>query len=165
MLRDYESGVSSTPVLFVGKEVEKTKHFDKQTLFVVGLNHHVQEISNIATLNQCPHVYLAANHSYPGAWSEQEWISAIVRLRLNLDVTLEVEHKHLTDTLVSASKVFDFVLMVGCPIPNIHDNIVIKADDIDFKATNQGVWTMNPTVDLNVHFTPWSAYTNDKVIE
>ena len=36
MKRDYESGVSDTPIFFTGVEVEKTPAFGMKTLFVTG---------------------------------------------------------------------------------------------------------------------------------
>lgn len=166
MNRDYESGVLSTPVLFVGKEVERTRHYDEQTLFVVGLNFTISELIQHCKEHKCTHVYLAANHSYPGVWAERTWIEHCLILRKHgLNVTLESEYTHVTANLVSASKLFDFVLMVGCPVPNIHENIVVKVDDVDFKATNSGVWTVMPLCSTDVHFTPWDAYKNDKVIK
>ena len=37
MKRNYESGVSDTPVFFTGVEVEKTPAFGMKTLFVTGI--------------------------------------------------------------------------------------------------------------------------------
>lgn len=166
MLRDYASGVSSTPVLFVGAEVEKTRHFGEMTLFVVDLNTPIIEIANIATGSGCTHIYLAANHNYP-AHTEVEWINACTALKMSHNVTLEVQHKDLTPSLIDLSQKVDFVLMVGCPIPNIHSNIVVKVDDVDFRATNPGVWTIMPFASKKnrAHFTPWDKYTQDKVIK
>ena len=36
MKRDYESGVSDTPIFFTGVEVEKTPAYGMKTLFVTG---------------------------------------------------------------------------------------------------------------------------------
>jgi len=165
MNRDYESGVLDTPVLFVGKEVERTRHYNEQTLFVVGLEFSISDIAKTATEQECTHIYLAANHSYPSGHQESLWLWYCESLGKDFNVTLEVEHKHLTEKLINASDTYDFVLMVGCPVPNIHKNVVVKVDDIDFKATNPGVWTVMPLTHTDVHFTSWECYTSDKVIQ
>ena len=43
MKRDYENGVSDTPIFFTGIEVEKTPAYGMKTLFVTGL----QEVTQI----------------------------------------------------------------------------------------------------------------------
>jgi hypothetical protein len=40
MKRDYENGVSDTPIFFTGVEVEKTPAFGMKTLFVTGVQNY-----------------------------------------------------------------------------------------------------------------------------
>ena len=65
MKRDYKSGVSDTPILFVGTEVEKLA-YGMKTLFVDG----VQDIENIMyyyAKQKCEHIFFGANLSFnPG---------------------------------------------------------------------------------------------------
>lgn len=168
MNRDYDSGKLSNVAMFVGKEVEKTKYFGMQTLFVADTNFdksYSQRVIKAAKENKCEAIYLAANHVFVPA-HETTWLKlAVLLVAEGFYVTLEVEAKYLTDMMIKFSERYNFVLMIGLPVPNIHDNIVIKADDVDFKATNPGVWTMNPTASDVVHFTPWEEYTKDTVLQ
>jgi hypothetical protein len=61
-----------------------------------------------------------------------------------------------------------FVPMLGVRIPKIQSsspNLTIKIDDVDFKATNPGVWCMHyhEVTDSN-RFTDWLEYGSDIVI-
>ena len=63
MKRNYESGVSDTPVFFTGVEVEKTPAFGMKTLFVTGIQ-DFNEVMEHYTYQQCEHIFFGANHSY-----------------------------------------------------------------------------------------------------
>ena len=52
MDRDYANGHKSDVEYFVGKEVEKTPAYDKDTLFVVGIKPY-RDIIKLATRNNC----------------------------------------------------------------------------------------------------------------
>ena len=47
-----------------------------------------------------------------------------------------------------------------------NENATIKIDDVDFNATNQGVWChqLNKLLDAD-KLTEWSAYANDEIIK
>jgi hypothetical protein len=63
----------------------------------------------------------------------------------------------------------NFIPQLRVSIPFVQHwnyNTMIKIDDIDFEATNPGVWT-HSLHDLQDRskFTPWSDYSKDEVIE
>ena len=63
MKRDYESGVSDTPIMFTGVEVEKTPAFGMKTLFVTGIQDY-NEVMEYYNKLECEHIFFGANHSY-----------------------------------------------------------------------------------------------------
>jgi len=156
---------------FIGPEVEKTPAADKRTLFVVGKQDVVQ-IERMAREYKTPHIFLGANHSFNGI-SDAYWDMTITAL---LDkgfwVTLDYQ-AHLHDAVLKMlnpgiwqSRLF--IPMLSVRIPNLQTsspNLTIKFDDIDFKATNEGVWCLNhhEVTDSN-RFTPWQDYTTDEVV-
>ena len=59
--------------------------------------------------------------------------------------------------------------MLGVRIPKIETsspNLTVKIDDVDFKATNRGVWCMHfhEVTDSN-RFTDWQDYESDYVLD
>lgn len=165
MIRDYEDGVSDTPVLFVGAEVEHTPHYGKKTLFVVGFV-DAAEVVDAARAEGVRHVYLAANHSYCG--NEQgKWIaymSLIRSLMIDVDITVEVKAADANEQVVSACRALGIHLMIGVPIRGYHEGVTVKIDDVDFNTSNPGVWCYNPAAGVE-GFTPWTDYGKDKVIK
>lgn len=167
MIRDYEDGVSDTPVLFVGTEVEHTPHYGKKTLFVVDMQ-PVDEVVEAAVAEGVEHIYLAANHSYNKVESEQ-WRDYMIAI-CNRDaigstaITIEVNCLDLDGAVIQICKHYGIHLMVGVAIPGYHEDITVKIDDVDFKASNPGVWCYNPLASTQ-GFTPWCDYSQDKVIK
>ena len=63
----------------------------------------------------------------------------------------------------------NFIPMISVKVPYIEQlgyNACIKIDDIDFNATNKGVWThsVHSLMDRS-KFTTWDQYQQDKIIE
>ena len=82
MDRDYNDGKKNDVIFFTGREIEKTPAYDKETLFVVGIQ-PVEDILKIVNRTNIDHVYLGANQSFKltgdmGTDDEQEgWDSMV----------------------------------------------------------------------------------------
>ena len=172
MKRDYESGVSSTPTMFTGIEVEKTPAYGMQTLFVDG----IQDIGTILEYYnklQCKHIFFGANHSYNpkeadgfDAWDK--YILEFVKegYLCSLDIPINLAEDFLESGLTEYE---NFIPQLRIPLPYVKQwnyNTMLKIDDKDFKATNPGVWchSLHDLLDRN-KFTDWTKYGLDKVIK
>lgn len=163
---------------FIGPEVEHTPAFSKKTLFVVG-RQDATMIEKHARDNKTPHIFMGANHSFdidplhPDTTLFAYWDKTITAL---LDkgfmVTLDYQaHIHNTVQKVLNPGIWQsrlFVPLLSVRITNIETsspNLTVKIDDIDFKATNRGVWCMHfhEVTDSN-RFTDWSEYESDSVL-
>ena len=177
MKRDYESGVSDTPIFFTGIEVEKTPAFGMKTLFVTGVQ-PCDVIQNHYDEEQCEHIFFGANHSFnPGvnfpkdadAWDEWE---GMIRYFLDKNIlcSLDLPLSHaeaLLETVLIESD--NFIPQIRIPLPYITQynyNTMIKLDDRDFNATNPGVWchSLHDLMDRE-KFTDWGKYGLDKVLK
>jgi hypothetical protein len=158
---------------FIGPEVEHTPAFSKKTLFVVG-KQDVATIEKLAREHRAPHIFMGANHSFVAVGpADMYWDETITAL---LDkgfwITLDYEaHKHEVVLKMLNPGIWQsrlFIPLLSVRIPNIQTssiNLTIKIDDIDFKATNAGVWCLNhhEITDSN-RFTDWQDYGTDVVI-
>ncbi len=175
MKRDYESGVSENVTFFVGTEIEKTPAFGKRTLFVVGLQ-DAQVIINLAKDNNCEHIYFGANQSFPklafndfNEW--REWEDMIIEcLESKFLCTLDLDLAQV-EGLVEGGLVEyrNFIPQISVKLPYLQllgYNATIKIDDINFNATNHGVWchTLHSLIGRE-NFTSWNEYTKDEIIK
>jgi hypothetical protein len=157
---------------FVGTEVERTPAYGLKTLFVVG----VQPFDSILAkykANNCQHIFFGANHSYnPQTADEFEaWEQMLVPL-LKKDVicSLDIPSNINLEWFLEGGMVeYDnFIPQIRVSIPYVSQwgyNAMVKVDDIDFNESNPGVWchSLHNLMDRE-KFTPWSAYTQDKVV-
>lgn len=162
---------------FLGPEVEHTPAYGKRTLFVVGF----QELDAILTKareHKVTHIFVGANHSFDPAEivkakAGEGWQTIVAGL---LDrgyfVTVDYEaHKHRDALQIFSHGVWQsrqFVPLLSVRIPKVETsslNLTVKIDDVDFQATNEGVWCLNyrEVTDSN-RFTPWTEYTQDQVL-
>ena len=180
MNRDGHNSVA----FFIGPEVEHTPAYSKKTLFVVG-RQSVVDIEKHARDNKTPHIFMGANHSFdidPGHPDDRieferlqmaYWDKTITAL---LDkgfmVTLDYQaHMHETVLKMLNPGIWQsrlFVPLLAVRIPKIETsspNLTVKIDDVDFKATNRGVWCMHfhEVTDSN-RFTDWQDYETDSII-
>lgn len=171
MKRDYTTGVAERVTYFVGDEVEHTPAHMLKTLFVVGVMAS-EEITDIATKHECDHVYFGANQSFDGE-NIGEWVRQIEHvLRLGYKATLDLDVKYVQKSgkwLTQLNEFENFITQISVKIPNIdmyNTHTTIKIDDIDFKATNEGVWC-HPLETLKDYdkMTIWSEYENDEIIK
>ena len=171
MKRDYTTGTAEAVTYFTGIEIEKTPAFGLKTLFVVGVQ-APENIIDLATHEKCEHLYFGANQSFDGTdiggWDQM--ISHCLRLGYKCTLDFDVEFcTSKSKWLQELSKFEDtFIPQISVKIPNLtkyNKNATVKIDDIDFKATNEGVWCHSLTELKNKDvFTDWSEYGNDKVI-
>lgn len=157
---------------FVGPEVEHTPAYSKKTLFVVG-KQDVNDIVKHARAAGAPHVFMGANHSFNADSNDAYWDKTITEL---LDrgfwVTLDYqayEHDTVLKMLnpgIWQSRIFVPLLSVRiAKFAQSNPNLTVKIDDVDFKATNDGVWCFHfrELMDSN-RFTDWGDYGTDTVI-
>ncbi len=161
---------------FVGGEVEHTPAHSKRTLFVVDFQ-DTNEIVKEARANNVTHIFLGANHSFYTLHHTQNfwdtWNAQIIDLLgRGFFVTLEYQaHEHdvaYKNLKQEIWKSRNFIPLVSVRIPHIETssaNLTIKIDDVDFKATNPGVWCMHfsEVTDSN-RFTDWIEYESDQVL-
>jgi len=171
MNRDYTTGKADTITVFTGVEIEKTPAFGLQTLFVVGVL-APESIIDLVTQKKCEHVYFGANQSFNGK-NIDHWDSMIGHcLRLGIKCTLdfdvkfcETKHKWLAEL----SKFDNFIPQISVKVPYLtkyNRNATLKLDDIDFDATNPGVWCHSISdLKLTDKLTTWPEYANDEIIK
>lgn len=156
---------------FYGQEVEKTPAFGKKTLFVVG----IQSVDDIADrLPGCEHIFFGANHSFHPdpedhlAW--QRWESMIEYFLdrgylCSLDIPVKCVESFNDSGLCEYN---NFIPQIRVSIPYIklwNYNTMLKVDDIDFAATNPGVWTHSlHNLMTRETFTSWDQYNEDKTV-
>ena len=173
MKRNYESGVSSTPTMFTGIEVEKTPAFGMQTLFVDGIQ-DAETIIHYYNEWKCTHIFFGANHSYnPSEADEFEaWDKYILEFvkegyLCSLDIPSTLNLDWFLDG--GLTEYDNFIPQLRVVIPYIKQwnyNTMVKIDDKDFKASNPGVWchSLHDLMDRE-KFTDWAKYGLDKVIK
>ena len=169
-------GYTDDTKFFIGTEVEKSPAYGQRTLFVIGLQ-NPKEILARALNNNCPHIYLGANQSFEitgehGTDAEQAGWDLMVNLCIGAGylVTLDFDLEDLEWVQESGySENNNFIPMISVKVPYIEQlgyNANIKIDDVDFNATNKGVWThsvhslMDPKKVTN-----WIQYKQDEIIE
>lgn len=162
MKREYSTGThDSDPDFFVGKEVEHTSAYGLKTLFCHGSLSLYEIRLKLVELNAfgsdgIDHVYLNHNHS-----ECKDILNKILHL---LSEGLLVTYEALgTDKIIDLDH-HNLIHLLSIPVARAkRTNLFIKIDDIDFNATNPGVWTVN-VGSLSDHFTPWKAYEGDKIL-
>ncbi len=157
---------------FVGSEVEHTPAFSKKTLFVVGTQ-AIEEIVELARQHKATHIFMGANHSFDST-VDAYWDQTITELLdrgfwVSLDYEAHLHGKVLTMLNKGIWQSRLFVPLLSVRIPNIQmssPNLTVKIDDVDFKATNPGVWCLHhhELTDSN-RFTDWVDYNTDVAIE
>ena len=180
MKRNYEEGVQENVKYFVGTEVEKTPAYGMRTLFVTDVQ-PVDEIEFWYEKEQCEHIFFGANHSFnPEDPCNDESLydyyrkwEDMIEYFLNKDIlcTLDIPLSAAQGTFHDGGlcEKDNFIPQIRVPLPYTklwNYNTMIKIDDVDFKATNPGVWchSLHDLLDRE-KFTDWSKYGLDKVIE
>lgn len=161
MEREYSTGThGNDPDFFVGREVEHTSAYGLKTLFCHGcldIKDILDKIYEMGNRDGFPdHVYL--NHNHTVLLDGIEKIKTLIFH--GFYVTYEAQC--VDDLLDYQDGWLTHLLSVKIPRAN-RVGLAIKIDDLDFNATNPGVWTVYPE-QLKDHFTPWSAYEGDEIL-
>ena len=174
MKRNYITGEAEAVTYFTGIEIEKTPAFGLKTLFVVGVQ-APETIIDLATHEKCEHLYFGANQSFDGkdisGWDEM--IGCCLRLGYKCTLDFDVEFCTSKSKWLQELSNFDnFIPQISVKIPNLtayNTNATVKIDDIDFKATNEGVWCHKLSSITRTGFrsgyTDWDKYANDEIIK
>ena len=175
MKRDYDSGVAEDVTFFIGTEIEHTPAYGMRTLFVVGVQ-DAQIIISLAKNNDCKHIYFGANQSFPKLeindaveWSEwEDMISECLEDGFLCTLDLDVAQ---VEGLVEGRLIEyrNFIPQISVKLPYLQQlgyNATIKLDDINFNATNHGVWChMIHDLTKREKFTSWNEYGKDEIIK
>lgn len=175
MKRDYATGSQEAVTFFTGVEVEHTPAHGMNTLFVTGL-HSVDDI--ISQIDRCTskvaHVYLGANQSFTPEepadhWAWDKLVCGVI-LETGLLVTLDFDVKYVQDVLeYTAVEYRKFIPQISVKIPYLSQfnyNATVKIDDIDYAATNPGVWCHSlQSLTTRAQFTDWDAYGEDEILK
>jgi len=158
---------------FTGVEVEKTPAYGKNTLFVVG----VQSVDDIAYHLQhytsgIEHIFFGANHSFDPRnnldWQRWEgmvgaFLSRGYLCSLDIPITAVAD---FNDTGLCEYRNFIPQIRVSVPYTKLWNyNTMLKIDDVDFDATNPGVWTHSlHSLMSRDTFTSWDQYSKDQTV-
>ena len=175
MKRDYTSGVKTDVEFFVGYEIEHTPAHGLKTLFVVG----VQPVDKILLnyyAEECEHIYIGANQSFDLPYTDNRidvmdnWNTMIKKLLItDILVTLDFDLDYIEYVQsMNFCEFNNFIPQISVKIPNIKKlnyNATVKIDDVDFKATNPGVWCHRLNELMRDHaYTDWKDYVGDHPI-
>ena len=168
MIRDYSTGIGNGVEYFVGYEIENTKFKGLKTLFVAK-KPNFAEICEKSMVPNVPHVYIGGNHFFHKHVLTLEDLECVANLiEVGYRVTLDIPISSYDEYLKLRSRVDfldedDFCLTISVQIPHIkkHPYIHIKVDDIDYNATNPGVWVFSIDALPKETFNDWSLYKND----
>ena len=154
---------------FYGTEVEHTPAYGKPTLFVVG----VQPVEHIAlNLKGAEHIFFGANHSFDPKnnldWQRWEgmvgaFLSKGYLCSLDIPITAVAE---FNDSGLCEFRNFIPQIRVSIPYTKLWNyNTMLKIDDVDFDATNPGVWTHSlHSLMSRSTFTSWDEYSKDQPV-
>lgn len=169
MKRDGHNNVA----FFIGPEVEHTPAYSKKTLFVVG-KQDIKSILKYAAEYKVTHIFMGANHSFDASIPVSPYWDQTITSLLDKGywVSLDYQaHQHkdvlnILNPVTWQSRMFVPLLSVRIPfVQTSSTNLTVKIDDVDFNATNPGVWCMHfkEVTDSN-RFTDWIEYGTDSVI-
>jgi len=175
MKRDYETGEADNATFFVGVEVEKTPAHGMPTLFVTGIQPIETIEKHLKDMGVIEHIFFGANHSFNPTIGDYDswlpWEDMIYHfLKKGILCSLDLPLSHAETFNESGFCEYDnFIPQIRVPIPYIklwNYNTMIKVDDVDFRATNPGVWchSLHDLMDRE-KFTDWKQYGLDKVLK
>jgi hypothetical protein len=159
---------------FYGTEVEHTPAYSKPTLFVVGVQ-NVDDIAKaISHANNFPveHIFFGANHSFDPRnnldWQRWEGMIGSFLSRgylCSLDIPITAV-RDFNDTGLCEYRNFIPQIRVSVPYTKLWNyNTMLKIDDVDFDATNPGVWTHSlHSLMSRDTFTSWDDYSKDQTL-
>ena len=132
----------------IGIEIRNTPLHGMKTLYVTG----IQEVSLIvqeAHWNECTAIYLGTNDSFKpkdyDEWREwEEFIHSILDSKCNFYCAIEFDvnfaEEFLESCLADNNKLVPIVSVKMPYLSQLGYNAVLKIDDKEFGATNEGEW-------------------------
>ena len=164
------TGHDNSVKFFTGTEVEHTPALGKKTLFVVG----VQSVDHIASnLENCEHIFFGANHSFDPQdnldWARWEGMVGHFLEKgylCSLDIPITAVNQ-FNDSGLCEYRNFIPQIRVSIPYTKLWNyNTMLKIDDVDFDATNPGVWCHSlHSLMSRETFTDWDQYNKDEVVK
>ena len=164
------TGHNDSVKFFTGTEVEHTPALGKKTLFVVG----VQSVDHIASnLENCEHIFFGANHSFDPRdnldWARWEGMVGYFLEKgylCSLDIPITAVEQ-FNDSGLCEYRNFIPQIRVSIPYTKLWNyNTMLKIDDVDFDATNPGVWCHSlHSLMSRETFTDWDQYNKDEVVK
>lgn len=176
MKREYTVGSAEDITFFTGREIEHTPAYNMQTLFVVGVQ-SIASILEMAGEHYCKHIYFGANQSFDAGGDANNseywrpWETMIYAcLEAGYWCTLDFDVKDVAGLLESGfTEQRRFIPQISVKLPYLQQlgyNATIKIDDVDFAATNPGVWCHRLSALLDeTKFTDWNQYGKDEIIK
>ena len=181
MKREYTTGTAESVKFFTGTEIERTPAYGMRTLFVVGVHDPMTILdlldSKVGHGPKITHIYFGANQSFDAKGQTndidywQPWENMInTCLDAGYWCTLDVDVKDVEGLLESGlTEHRRFIPQISVKLPYLQQlgyNATIKLDDVDFDATNPGVWchTLN-SLTTRDSFTDWDQYGKDEIIK
>lgn len=167
MRREYSTWTSEDSTAFIGNEVECTMFKGLKTLFIpleiwASIQGGISVKADKMKEMWIEHLYIGANHTY---YKDQaiEIIQQVIERADWLKMTLEIPPENFDDIVdIPHSENLCIVLSVRVKNVEARENLYIKIDDVDFNASNSGVWVA-PVGDimLDKNKTTWEAYSKD----
>ena len=170
MDRDYKTGKSDSVGIFSGLEIEHTPALGKQTLFLARNDLLFDQIVQLAQKVNAEAIYFGANRSFMHnivntAQLIKRLMDAGYWCTIDYQHSVHAEVKERFKDIWTEEKFIPFCSVIF-PDSENDDNLCIKVDDIDFKKTNLGVWTMSMNhFKQSAGFTSWNEYKQDEPIE
>lgn len=153
MKRDYQQGIKTDVKFFKGLEIEHTRFFGMETLFVVGIP-FTAKIIKLAHQHNINHIYLGANHS------DFSYNQAEDLLDLGFYVTIDAVEE---DAIAIENERFQLIVRFKLNENLITDKTHLKfySDDLNRK----GIYVIPSTlIEEEQHYTDNSEYGNDIII-
>ena len=134
----------------------------------------VQSVDHIASnLENCEHIFFGANHSFDPQdnldWARWEGMVGYFLEKgylCSLDIPITAVEQ-FNDSGLCEYRNFIPQIRVSIPYTKLWNyNTMLKIDDVDFDATNPGVWCHSlHSLMSRETFTDWDQYNNDKVVK
>ena len=170
MDRDYKTGKSDSVGIFSGFEVEHTPAFGKKTLFLARNDLLFDQIVDLAQEVNAEAIYFGANRSFMhNIVNTPQVIKRLMRkgywCTIDYQHSVHAEVKERFKEIWNEEKFIPFCSIIF-PHSEEDEKLYMKVDDVDFKATGPGVWTMSMNhFKQSAGFTSWDEYKQDKPIQ
>lgn len=162
------------PHFFTGVEVENVPTRGRLTLFCCGPVTETQIAEAVNCTPEICAIYLAANQSYrqqsPSYWA---LLAKTVRDSYSMPVIVDIGPDYWADIVAElplGSGPAGITIVLSIDMPHAEDwahrvHVKVDCSVTGERTVNKGVW-VEPLAQLmsDENFTPWSAYTEDKIL-